>query len=142
MIDFLSGETFRFFWLPLSTVFVTVLLKVVLKNDNDKWLTWNDCAVGPNLITTSIFILLSKASIIAIYSKADESKSSEKLVTLFVYLIFLVIGILTLSIIIKRCGWEQDKETDKWQLKRWWGIVFPNLIGILYLIIVYSFNTK
>ncbi len=145
MIEFISGSVFRFFWLPLFTVLLTMLIKACSKKESMRFLDKEDFAIGPNLITTSIFILVSKISIVALNIKLQPellNAGTEIIMRLVVYLVIMLFGLIALMTIVRRFGWERDIITGQNRLKTGAGIVFPDIMGLLYLIMAFTMNIE
>lgn len=145
MISFLSSSTFRFLLLPLFTTILAFMVKLCCKKDNIWLFTREDFSVGPNISSTAIFILMSKCAIVANDAVSANnyelaSKSFELVIEMLVILFVFLFGLLGMTILIRRLGWERINERHR--LKIGWGIIFPNLIGIIYLIVAFTKSIK
>lgn len=143
MIDFFSGSQFRFFWLPLITVVLTILIKAAFKRQTMKFLEKEDFAIGPNLITTSIFIVVSKISIVALNindQRLTTLSGTEIIMRLVIYLLLMLVGLVILMTIVSRYGWETDMVAHRQCLKTFPGIVLPDIVGLAYLIFAFTMN--
>lgn len=141
MIEFISGSTFRFFWLPLFTVLLTMLIKACSKKESMRFLDKEDFAIGPNLITTSIFILVSKISIVALNIKMQPNlldAGTEIIMRLVVYLVIMLVGLIVLMAVVRRFGWSLDRITGQNRLKTGGGILLPDIVGLLYLVMAFT----
>jgi len=110
-----------------------------------RFLDKEDFAIGPNLITTSIFILVSKISIVALNIKLQPellNAGTEIIMRLVVYLVIMLFGLIALMTIVRRFGWERDIITGQNRLKTGAGIVFPDIMGLLYLIMAFTMNIE
>lgn len=140
MIQILSSPIFQYLILPLLTTLLTIILKIASKNDSLLLFKREDFAVGIDLSATSLLILMSKCAIVAGILNQNNvdrdvvSNGSELLLEMIIIFIGMFIGLFALTIIVRRIGWHKEQQ----RLKIFWGIILPDIIGVIYLIIVYS----
>lgn len=108
-----------------------------------RFLDKEDFAIGPNLITTSIFILVSKISIVAVNIKMQpeiRDAGTEIIMRIVVYLVVFLIGLIVLTAMVRRNGWERNHLTGQNRLKTGTGILLPDIVGLLYLILAFTID--
>ncbi len=137
MVEFISSQLFQYFILPLCTTLLSLIIRISTKKDSGCLFRREDFAIGMDISATAIFIILSKCAIVAgnIVRNPDlVQKGSELLIQMLVVSFVLLMGLMAVTTVVRRLGWEQQDS----RLKMFWGVIFPNIIGIIYLIIVYS----
>ncbi|WP_456314157.1 hypothetical protein [Pseudomonas shirazensis] len=140
MNEILAHPLFKDFAIPLLSVFLTIAIKVVSRKDSFMEATKEDFAIGFDLAVTSLILLVSFASRIAIEinlennSNATEYKLKLGLVPWLLF--FFTLGLWALSTIVRRFGWEQNQNKV---LKMWWGVIFPNILGLGALLFIVNY---
>lgn len=140
MIEFLSGEDFRFLWLPIITTVLTILIKIFYKDKRLGWFSWSDFSVAPNLMVTAIFIFLIKMSLLAFEMKnaPDVAKDGMELfLTKALVFSALLCGMIAVTWMLRESGWKPDG-LGGLKLKPT-AIVLSDMMGAFYLIIAYNY---
>ena len=136
MIEILSSTYFKFLIVPLLTTFLVIFIKSVSRNDRHTFLKKEDFAFGLEMGVTAILLLLGNSVSIAQQTMKNEDlmiTANEKLLSIGWIAPILIFGLWGISTIVRRLGWETDTE-----LKVFWGIIFPNIFGLVILIYVVS----
>lgn len=136
MIKILSSTYFKFLIVPLLTTFLVIFIKSVSRNDKHKFLKREDFAFGLEMGVTAILLLLGNSVTVAQQTLTNPDlavKVSEKLLSIGWITPILIFGLWGISTIVRRIGWRSDTE-----LKIFWGIIFPDLFGLVILIYVVS----
>lgn len=140
MIEFLSGEDFRFLWLPIITTILTILIKILYKDKRLGWFSWSDFSVAPNLMVTAIFIFLIKMSLLAFEIQKALNVTEDKMdLFLTKSLVFagLICGMIAVTWMLRESGWKPDG-VGGLKLKPK-AIFLSDMIGAFYLIIAYNY---
>ncbi|NOH03669.1 MAG: hypothetical protein HND47_17765 [Chloroflexi bacterium] len=135
-MTFLAHPLFLQFAVPLMTVAFTVFLKVVSRNDKHNIrLKKDDIAVGLEIAVTALILFITESASLAqqlavspnlaIPATIDKLSSAPWVILMF------VLGIWGVSSIVRWAGWKGDDD-----LNIGWGIVFPDLFGVLLLLFV------
>jgi hypothetical protein len=133
MIAILSNSYFQLFVIPLLTTLLTVFVKIVSRNDRYYTLVKEDFSIGLELAVTSILLLATDS--LKYISKFTDllNKNSithnDKLLVVPWILLMLFIGAWGMSTLVRKFGWKSASEMT-WG----WGIIIPNLFGLLSLI--------
>jgi len=153
MIEVLSNTYFKYLVVPLVTTFFVIFVKIVSRNDrhNKKFLKKEDFAFGLEMGVTAILLLLGNSVTIAQQTiSAPETVSivNEKLLLVSWIAPVLILGLWGISTMVRRLGWQNDTEQNGTEqndtkkndpeLKMFWGIIFPDIFGLIILIYVLS----
>lgn len=134
-MPFLAHPLFLQFIVPLITVAFTVFLKVVSRNDKFKRFKKEDLAVGLEVAVTALILFITESASLAQQLSTQSSqvlpKTIEKLTTAPWIILAFVLGIWGVSSTVRWIGWKGDDD-----LNTGWGIVFPDLFGLLLLFFV------
>lgn len=140
MNEILANPIFKDFFIPLVSVFLTIAVKVVSRKDSFMETTRDDFAIGFDLAVTSLILLVLYASRIAVEVNENISPkiSVYKLKLEYVpwLLCCFIFGLWALSTIVRRFGWEQNQTKV---LKMWWGVMFPNILGLTALLFIVNY---
>lgn len=135
MLELLSNKYFQFFVIPLMTTLLAVFVKIVSRNDKFSTVKKEDFAIGLEIAITAILLLTSDTlKYASSVTKATENLhplNNDKLLTVPWILLVFFIGLWGISTLIRKMGWESETEMN-W----WWGIILPNLFGLISLIFV------
>ena len=135
MEGFLESEWFQVVGITLITVFLGVFIKFSSRNDKHNPKLIEDVAIGFELMTTSIVLLLTylgkkqvmcTEDVMELYVRADIHR--EMAVVFFgvcMCILFLIPGFT----IVRKYGWQ-----GKNKLNFGIGIVYQNIVGLIYLI--------
>ncbi len=132
-MEFVGNRYFLQFCVPLIAVGATVFLKYVTRNDIYKAFRKEDLAVGLNISVTALIIFVTTGSKLA----QDLAKTPQdpllitKSMSVPWVLAALILGIWGISTLVRKLGWEAD---DK--LHIFWGIIVPDVFGLLALLFV------
>ncbi len=136
MIELLTSTYFKYLIIPLVTTFLVIFVKSASRSDKQSFLEKEDFSFGLEMGITAVLLLFMNSVNIAqqvVLGNSLTVIATEKILTLFLVTIFLVFGLWGMSTIVRKLGWENDKE-----LKIFWGIVLPDVFGLLILIYVVS----
>jgi len=136
MIELLTSTYFKYLIIPLVTTFLVIFVKSASRRDKQPFLEKEDFSFGLEMGITAVLLLFMNSVNIAQQVVLDNSLTvvaTEKILTLFLVTIFLMFGLWGMSTIVRKLGWENDKE-----LKIFWGIVLPDVFGLLILIYAVS----
>jgi uncharacterized membrane protein YgcG len=133
MIRFLGHPYFLQFCVPLIAVTASVFLRFVTRSDVHKAFKKEDLAVGLDLSVTALLIFIAAGSKLGqdlAQAPQDIVLISKSMSVPWVLAAFIV-GIWGVSTIVRKLGWEDDD-----RLRIFWGIVVPDVFGLLALIFV------
>jgi len=134
-MPFLANPLFLQFIVPLMTVAFTVFLKVVSRNDKFKRFKKDDLAVGLEVAVTALILFITESANLAqqlsTQTSQVQSKIIEKLTIAPWIILAFVLGIWGVSSMVRWIGWKGDDD-----LNIGWGIVVPDLFGLLLLFFV------
>ena len=137
MIEVLSSTYFKYLVVPLLTTFFVIFIKSVSRNDrHNTFLKKEDFAFGLEMGVTAILLLLGNSVSMAQQTVLDPNTVSivnEKLLLVGWIALVLIFGLWGVSTIVRRLGWQNETE-----LKMFWGIIFPDIYGLIVLIYVVS----
>ena len=136
MIEILSNTYFKYLVIPLVTTFLVIFVKSASRNDKQAFLEKEDFAFGLEMGVTALLLLLANSVNIAQKVVSDESIkiiATERLLSMAWVAPILIFGLWGMSTIVRKLGWENEKE-----LKKFWGIILPDIFGLLILIYVVS----
>lgn len=149
MIDFfifISGPLARFVLLPLLVVVIGTCVKYTCQNDkyarfNREFFYW-----GPSLCVSGLLALIvdygnnirnmldrrTNNDYISAFSGPEFMSYSSKILILVLICAFFM---FVISIIIRKSGWIESETGCR---HSWWGgIIWPNLLGLALLLIIY-----
>lgn len=131
-MNFLAQPYFIEFVVPLIAVGLSIFLKYVTRNDKYKGFRKEDLAVGLDLAVSSLLVFITSSAQLAvqIQSAPDLAKNDVLAGAPWMIAAFFI-GLWGVSTIVRKLGWEDDEK-----LHLWWGIVVPNVFGIILLLIV------
>lgn len=144
---FFTHPIFKDVFIPVITCFLSIGLKASSKtkfsiNRNDLYICFDLCTTALFLFTIGMIDLTSE---LVNNSNQLISKNYNEIQTLITYqqkiitskillswLILLFMGITTfiLSVTTRNCGWDKNGKP-----KIWFGILIPNIFGLILLII-------
>jgi len=138
MIEVLSSTYFKYLVVPLLATIFVIFIKSVSRNDrqHNTFLKKEDFAFGLEMGVTAILLLLGNSVTMAQQTISDPSIVSvvnEKLLFVGWIALALSFGLWGVSTIVRRLGWQGETE-----LKIFWGIIFPDIFGLVVLIYVVS----
>ena len=136
MIKVLGSPYFLHFIVPLITVIVSIFIKYVTRNDAHKAFKKEDLAVGLDVAATALVIYITDvvgAAVILTKSAVTSIPSDHKIIDAPWVIPFILLGVWGVSTVVRKNGWVADGE-----LSKFWGIVFPNIFGLLVLFYVVS----
>lgn len=140
MNEILTNTYFKELCIPLISVFLTVAIKVVSRRDSFIQPTRDDFAIGFDLFVTSLILIVTYSSKIAIDIHNNQATNKEvcqkKLEVLPWILLFGIMFVWALSVIVRLYGWQTNQSRI---LKIWPGIIIPALLGFLALVLTVKF---
>lgn len=125
---------FLHFIIPLLVVFLSVYLKISSKHDRLPTFQKSDFTVGFDIIITAFVIFIM--SWVDTYRALKIQYSPQldaKLTTVPLVLVGFFIVILTVQMIVRKRGWNDDDEVNIF-----YGIVIPTLFGLSMLWFIVS----
>lgn len=135
MSEFLSSPLFKYVLLPLLTAILTIFIKLSSRPDRHSYFTREDFSVGINLCVTAIFVIITKCVIVAgnIVGTVGSVKIkhySDLLLSLTVQSSGMIFFVFVLAYLLRRNAWEHDMR----RIKMGWGVIFPDIVGLLFLV--------
>ena len=134
-MKFLAQPFFLQFIVPLITVAFSIFLKIVSRNDKFVRFKKEDLAVGLEIAVTALILFITESASLAhqLVSSATQNlpQVSDKLTTVPWIILAFVLGIWGVSSLVRWLGWKGDDD-----LKIGWGIVAPNMFGLISLVFV------
>ena len=140
MIDFLTSNNFQCLVLPLITTGITIFARIISRPDKLGAIDRSVFNVGINLCVTAIFVLVTKCIILAnaIIGNAIELKLGMEILIKFGAECFgMVIGMFAVAYVVHKYGWEFN-DVHNMRISLGWGIIMPNIVGIMYLVFVFT----
>jgi hypothetical protein len=120
---------------PLIVVLLGVFLKIVTRNDQHAAFKKEDLAVGLDISITTLIIFITdsvyRATSLTSSHQQITHQAQDKIVAVPWILLAFVIGIWSVSTLVRKMGWQNDSE-----LRPFWGIIIPDIFGIGTLIFV------
>lgn len=140
MNGIITSDWFQIIGVTVISTSLGIFVKYVSRNDtHNKSFKKEDLAIGLEMMITALILLITnfvnefnKLGNPSIEETIKKSVRENELLVPWIILIF-IIGLWGTSTVIRKIGWENEDE-----LKIWWGIVFPNIIGIASLIYVFT----
>ena len=140
MNEIITSDWFQIVGVTVISTGLGIFVKYVSRNDSHtKTFKKEDVAIGLEMMITALILLITNS--VNQFNKLNDSAIDETTKTTitnteqivpWILLVFIV-GLWGISTVIRKIGWE-----DEDNLKIWWGIVFPNIIGIASLIYVFT----
>lgn len=131
MVELLSNKYFQYFAIPLLTTLLSVFVRIVSRNDKYSFVKKEDFAIGLEISIAAILLLTSDTLKYASVLNKSQSLNTDRLLTVPWILLAFFIGLWGISTLIRKMGWK-DSENMHW----WWGIILPNMFGLIILIFV------
>lgn len=134
-VNILGSPYFLQFGVPLITVSLSVFIKFVIRDDKHRGLKKEDVAIGLELALVAflIFITNSVQWVQAIGADNATQEVIDKVASVPWVTLAFIVGIWGISTLVRKLAWGSD---DK--LKIFWGIIVPDIFGLLTLLFVVS----
>lgn len=145
MINFLTSQFSQCIMLPVMTTALTIFLRSICRPDRIGSVDRNTFNVGFNLCVTAIFLLASKCiylSDLIVNDMIGKIVGIDALITYGVVCFAMVIGAIIVAYVVRKNGWEYMRINGQHTPSIFWGIVFPDTVGIVYLILVFNLTLK
>ncbi len=140
MNEILANSYFKDFIIPLLAVFITIGVKVVSRRDTFMQMSRDDFAIGFDLVVSSLILLATYSSKIAIELHENKAVNPElcksKLEYLPWILFFAVLGLWGLSTFVRKYGWINNSSQT---LRMWPGVIIPLILGLVALLLTVNF---
>jgi hypothetical protein len=139
MNSIINSDWFQIFGVTLLSLGLGVFIKYVTGNDKHKDFKKEDLAIGLDMMLTGLILLITDTvNDFNRLSNPDLTQEVKILVqdSLQVVpwmILMFAMGLWGISTVIRKIGWQNEDE-----LHSWWGITFPNIIGITALILVFT----
>lgn len=131
-MELLSSKYFQFFTIPLLTTLLSVFVRIVSRNDKFSIVKKEDFAIGLEIFVTAILLLASDTlKYVSNREAVPEVLLQNRLFVVPWIMLGLLIGLWSISTLIRKLGWKNG-ENMNW----WWGIICPNIFGLITLILV------
>ncbi|MGH8549989.1 MAG: hypothetical protein ACRERU_15575 [Methylococcales bacterium] len=129
----LADPIFIQFFVPLITVGLSVFLKFVTRNDLHISFQKEDLAFGIDLTITALLIFIVSASSVVQQATLPNAPPAilDKAGTIPWILLFIFVGLWAMSTLVRKRGWKGEGK-----LHGFWGIVVPDVLGVLVLLFV------
>lgn len=145
MIDFteiLSNTYVKNLGIPIFSVLMITLVKVISRKDHSLKLTRNDIAVGINLLVTGLILLINSAVRLSANAKTITVPSLQvenihKLLSILILVLLYCLICFLLSVLIRLYGWKKDNEKE---LNTFVGIVIPLVAGGFLLVVAANYS--
>ena len=136
MNSILAHPWFLHFAVPLITVVLGIYLKFVTRNDHHTPFVKEDLAFGLDVAITALILFITGSVSIAHAATTTSDTAirlqlEEKLMAVPWLLLGFVLGIWAISTLVRKIGWK-----DESQLKLFWGIIAPDIFGVVVLVLV------
>ena len=134
MKEIFLNPYFKYFVVTIITTLFSVFVKAVSRNDRHIPFKKEDLAVGLELSVTALILLVTDS---VKYTSDILSKTSvdittdNRIIALPWLLFFLLVGLWSISTLIRKKGWKSQDELT-WAA----GIIIPGFYGLITLIIV------
>ena len=134
----LAHQYFLQFCVPLIAVAVSIFLRYVTRNDVHKDFKKEDLAVGLDISVSALLIFIAASSKLAqgLSKTPTDVALLTKSASVPWILSAFILGIWGISTLVRKLGWVAD---DK--LHTFWGIVVPDVFGLLGLLFVVNWIT-
>lgn len=142
MLKLLQSKYFYYFTIPVLTILLSTFVKIVSRNDKFSLNMRADLAFGLDLSISAMLLLISHTltNLATIPDKTQEAFSTyiEKIISIPLIILGLVVFLWIQSTIIRKFGWK-DSTTMSWRC----GIIIPNILGLTALAFVaYWINSR
>jgi hypothetical protein len=131
----LAEPLFLQFFVPLITVSLTVLVKVVSRNDRYTRFKKEDLAVGLDVAVIALILFIGDSAGLARTALTQSSDllriSLARLASVPWILLAFVLGLWGVSTLIRWLGWKAQDE-----MNTLWGVIAPDIFGLLALFFV------
>lgn len=139
MKEIITSEWFQIIGVTVISAGLGIFVKYVSRNDSHgNTFRKEDLAIGLEMVITALILIITnsvsefnKLNNVIVENATKVSIQEKEQIVPWLVLIFIV-ALWGTSTIIRKIGWENQD-----QLKIWWGIVFPNIIGITSLLFVF-----
>jgi hypothetical protein len=134
--EVLANSWFKYGAVPCIATGVALLIKFNSRPDA-KHSELEDWAVGFDLCQVSFFAMLSDGVVEAIQltaKTATTDAAKDRLAALPWLLFVMLIILLLVSFIVRKSGWKNISGTPAPPELNAWGLIFPLLIGVFYII--------
>ena len=136
MKDIFLNPYIKYFVVTIFATVLSIFVKATSRNDRyNIFIKKDDFAVGIEFSVTALILLVTEYTSI-LSNPTIDSTSNDKIVALPLMLLFLFIGLFSISTLIRKKGWQNQDEL-KWST----GIIIPGLYGLITLIIVINWIT-
>jgi hypothetical protein len=136
MVDLLTNNYFIYFIVPLLTTGLSIFVKIVSRNDKFISFKKEDLAIGLETAVTALIILITGTvnDLLKLKQNTKSGKSvvlPENILIIPWLLLIIVILLWGISTIIRKLGWKNENDMNKF-----WGIILPDILGLGLLIFV------
>ncbi len=143
MNELLVNPYFSDFAIPLVSVFLTMGIKIVSRKDSHMKPQREDFAIGFDLLVTSLILIAvfaSRAAYLVTKQLGPNLESIKQKLELFPWIILLfVLGLWSLSTLVRIKGWENSSDSSTPILNKTWGVGLPTIIGIIALLVTVKY---
>lgn len=137
-MNILDSQSFQLVGVTIISSAIGVFVKYVSRNDQHGSFKKEDLAIGIELCITSLIMLITSS--VNNYNKLNEKdidvKTAEYLKNSLHTTPWLILLAMILlwgtSTVIRKKGWDNPNDLNKK-----WGIIFPNIVGIILLLAVF-----
>lgn len=127
IVEFFGTPEARFLGIPFITLVVSICLKLCSKPQIG-WADRNLFYLGNNISTTAILILFVE------FCNVAREKNIDQMITIFLMFVVVLVVAFGMTQYIRTKGWENNVINGV-QLKMWSGIIFPDLVGFVLLLV-------
>jgi hypothetical protein len=139
LIVYLADPWVEYFGLTFFATFFALVVR--LSSRTIVSIQREDWAVGFDLAQTAIFAILADGSASAVHLIAQghlalEDPVVKKLTVLPILLLCMVVGLFTMSLVVRKYGWETPPGVGLEPKLNWKGALLPAPVGLVYLVVL------
>lgn len=135
----INSPSFQIIGVTIISAIIGIFVKWTSRNDQHGTFKKDDLAIGLELCVTSLILLITDT--VNDYNRYNASETQEQFKLTILnnlqntpWLILLSFVVLWgTSTIIRKLGWNSAND-----LNRTWGLWFPNIIGLIFLVLTFS----
>ena len=132
LLSLLSNSDAKYVVVPSISLVLSTFYRYYCQNDKYASMSWDLFYWGPNLLTTALLLIFLDYAAYCNAEKTIERSKDYGNLMLEYLILFLIVTLL-----IRKKGWKAN-EIDGIRHSHFWGIVLPDIIGILYLYYILS----
>ena len=139
MNTLINSPSFQIIGVTLISSLMGIFVKWASRNDQHGSFKQEDLAIGLELCVTSIVLLITDT--VNDYNRFNSPETQEQMKLIIQanlqstpwLILFSSVVLWVTSTVIRKLGWNSATE-----LNRKWGILFPNLVGLVFLVLTFT----